>query len=233
MPIPELMAGWQRFRGGRFREQRELIDRITREGQQPRVLMIACCDSRVDPAILFDCDPGDIFVVRNVANLVPPYEETGRYHGTSAALEFAVVVLGVQHVVVLGHSQCGGIGALMRGDGETTPPMRFLPLWVALGQEARTVALAASGLEPAARVDLCSRLAIRLSLRNLMTFRGVRDRVEKGRLQLHGWFVDVRQGELSMLDEAVGRFVPLGCGAPGGPGDRGVGGDAAPQAAGS
>jgi carbonic anhydrase len=210
MPIPELMAGWQRFRAGRFLDQRALFDRITREGQRPNVAMVACSDSRVDPAIVFDCDPGDLFLVRNVANLVPPYEESGRYHGTSAALEFAVNVLEVRDIVVLGHSQCGGIRALLEGPKATGVAMPFLSAWMSLAQEARTAATAASRLPFAERATLCERFAIRLSVRNLLTFPAIRERVQAGTLRLTGWHFDLGDGVLTTLDEAANRFVPVG-----------------------
>ena len=209
MPIPELMAGWQRFRTGRFREQRALFDRIAREGQRPRVAMIACSDSRVDPAIVFDCDPGDLFLVRNVANLVPPYEQSGNYHGTSAAIEFAVRVLGVQDLVVLGHTQCGGIRALLEGAPMAGEPMPFLTRWMTLAEEARVAALSAHGLPPEERAALCGRLALRVSLRNLLTFPAIRDRVASGALRMHGWCFDLKDGVLTLLDDAANRFVPV------------------------
>lgn len=211
MPIPELMAGWQRFRAGRYQDQRRLFERVAREGQQPSTMMVACCDSRVDPAILFDCDPGELFVVRNVANLVPPCEEVGdygfpTYHGTSAALEFAVEVLAVKHVVVLGHSQCGGIRTLLDGPPAAAGDMRFVVAWVGLADEARERALAASHGSSEERAEYCEQLAIGLSLRNLLTFPGVKRRVAAGELSLHGLHYDLRDGELSQLDPDKGRF---------------------------
>lgn len=214
MPIPELMTGWQRFRAGRFRDQRALFERIAREGQRPTVAMVACCDSRVDPAIVFDCDPGDLFVVRNVANLVPPFEESGSYHGTSAALEFAVSVLAVRDLVVLGHSQCGGIRSLLEGPPATDAPMRFLTSWMTLAHEARIAATTAPLLPPAERQTLCERLAIRVSLRNLLTFPTIRERVDRGELRLHGWHFDLHDGVLTMFDSASHRFLPIGDDAP-------------------
>lgn len=209
MPIPELLAGWQRFRQGRYREQQRLFDRIAREGQQPKTAMVACCDSRVEPAILFDCDPGELFVVRNVANLVPPFEEAGGYHGTSAALEFAVHVLAVRHIVVLGHSQCGGIRALLEGPPAAAGPMPFVTHWMELAAEARERALAATVDRPADRAEFCEQLAIGLSLRNLLTFPGIAQRVRAGKLSLHGLHYDLGHGDLSQLDAAQGRFVDL------------------------
>ncbi|MGE3171767.1 MAG: carbonic anhydrase [Planctomycetota bacterium] len=208
MAITDLLSGWARFRSGRFQTQGDLFRRLHDEGQRPRVAMVACCDSRVDPSMVFDCDPGDLFVVRNVANLVPPCEEIGSYHGTSAALEFAVTVLQVKHIVVLGHALCGGIRALLTGPPPDAPPMRFLSAWIGLAQEARTVALAASRLEEPARQAMCERLAIRLSVRNLTTFPEIAARVDAGQLHLHGWHFDGREAQLQVLDHATGRFVP-------------------------
>jgi carbonic anhydrase len=170
--------------------------------------MVACCDSRVDPAIVFDCDPGELFVLRNVANLVPPREEGGAYHGTSAALEYAIGVLGVRHVVVLGHSQCGGILALLNGPppGQT---LRFVTSWMSIAQKAREAAMLAEGLSEPERARLCERLAIRLSLDNLTTFTGIRERIARGVLQLHGWHFDLLDGVLTGLDPATDRFLPL------------------------
>ena len=107
--IDDLVAGFRRFQSAYYGERRELVERLARHGQSPKVMVVACCDARVDPAILTDCDPGDLFVVRNVANLAPPFEEGGGYHGTAAALEFAVRCLHVEHVIVMGHARCGGI----------------------------------------------------------------------------------------------------------------------------
>jgi carbonic anhydrase len=210
MPIPELIAGWHRFRSGRYEQQRELLERIARDGQRPRVLLIGCCDSRADPAIVFDCDPGDLFVVRNVANLVPPCEVGGAYHGTSAGVEFAVTVLGVEHIVVLGHSRCGGIASLLAGPPNTPEPLRFVGPWLEIGREARLAALAPPGLSQDERANLCERLAIRLSLRNLETFPAVKRRLEAGTLRMHGWHYDLAQGTLTVLDAATQRFVPVG-----------------------
>lgn len=208
MPIQHLLTGWQRFRAGRFRDQHALFERIVREGQRPRVAMVACCDSRVDPAIVFDCDPGDLFLVRNVANLVPPFEHGGRYHGTSAALEFAVTVLQVREIIVLGHSRCGGIGALLQGP-EALASLPFLGTWMSLVDEARDAALSPSGLSLEARRTLCERRAIQLSLRNLATFPAIRERVERGALRLHGWHFDLVDGVLSAYDAAAAGFVTV------------------------
>jgi len=214
MPIPQLMDGWKRFRAGRYQDQQKLFEQVAREGQQPHTLMVSCCDSRVDPAILFDCDPGELFVVRNVANLVPPCasardHDEPSYHGTSAAIEFAVTVLAVRHVVVLGHSQCGGMRALIEGVPEQFGPMPFLSAWIMLAEEARDRAMAASAADTGSCIEACGQLAIGMSLRNLMTYPVVKERVESGGLTLHGLHYSLLGGELSELDHEQGKFVKI------------------------
>ena len=203
MPVPKLIAGGRRFREGRYREQRDLFDRLARAGQKPHTLLVACCDSRVDPAILFDCDPGDLFVVRNVANLVPPCEEGGGYHGTSAAIEYAVTVLGVRNIVVLGHSACGGIQALLNGPPIDAGPMPYVTNWMSLAGEVRERVDAAGPCSGEERGAAGEQLGVRLSLRNLMTFPVIRERVERGALTLHGLHYDLHSGELK-------HYVPEG-----------------------
>lgn len=208
--IEDLVAGFRRFRTMYFDERPDLFERLTRVGQSPRVMVVACCDSRVDPAIITDSDPGDLFVVRNVANLVPPWEESGHYHGTSAALEFAVRCLSVRHVIVLGHAQCGGIRALLgdiRWEGEAG---RFVEPWMSIAEEARREAIAAHPAVPRETLMReCELGAIRVSLRNLASFDFVRRAVEAGRLKLHGWYFDLQQGELLRYDGATGAFTLL------------------------
>jgi len=129
--VDKLMKGYRNYRDGSYEQSRPLIEDLVTRGQHPEVAVIACSDSRVDPAILFQADPGDLFVIRNVANLVPPMEKEGTYHGTSAALEFAILGLGVKHLMVLGHAHCGGIKAMMSPDsGDDT--YSFLPSWVSM-----------------------------------------------------------------------------------------------------
>jgi carbonic anhydrase len=202
--VEVFLAGFRRFQARFFGGDRELYEEL-RHGQRPHALVIACCDSRVDPAHLLDARPGDLFVVRNVANLVPPYESDGATHGVSAALEFAVRSLGVAHICVLGHGQCGGVRALLEGaQGE------FLPRWVAIAQEARDEVLArlpGKSLEMQARA--CEQASLLLSLRNLLTFPWVAERVEAGTLALHGWYFDLERGRLLGYDAATGRFIPL------------------------
>lgn len=205
-PLSKLLRGHERFRQRYFHEDPALFERLARRGQAPKVAVVACCDSRADPAIVTDCDPGDLFIIRNVANLVPPHEPEGVYHGTSAALEFAVRGLAVEHILVLGHAQCGGIRALMSGDYASDGD--FIGHWMAIAREARERVMADPALsDPAHRQRACEHAAIGISLGNLMTFPWVRERVEKGALQLHGWYFDLYNGALLQRDEATGAFA--------------------------
>ena len=201
--IEDLIEGFRRFQAAHFGEQREVFERLAREGQSPRIMVIACCDARVDPAIVTDCDPGDLFVVRNVANLVPPCEAGGGYHGTSAALEFAVRILKVEHVIVMGHVRCGGIRALLGdvGGGE------FIAPWMSIAEEARREVQAALPQASAeAQAAACEQAAIRISLRNLATFPFVRAAVAEGRLALHCWYFYLERGELLRCSSASSGF---------------------------
>ncbi|MDS4019339.1 MAG: carbonic anhydrase [Candidatus Competibacter sp.] len=193
-----------------FEPNRELFNRLAMQGQTPRTLLIGCSDSRVDPAILTDSAPGDLFVIRNVANLVPPHETTGRYHGTSAALEFAVCNLKVSNIIILGHSRCGGIRALLEGYGENDEGEGFIAPWVKIAASARDEVLrrwpdASNEFKQRA----CERAGIRASLNNLMTFPFIRQRVEQGQLKLYGWYYDLENGELMQYDPEKDRFYDL------------------------
>lgn len=210
--LSDLIAGFRRFQKRFFHADRALFDRLASHGQTPKVMVIACSDSRVDPAIITDSDPGDLFVVRNVANLVPPCETGGGYHGTSAALEFAVRCLNVQHVIVMGHARCGGILALLGNIRFENSAGQFIAPWMSIAEEARREA-AVAGVDDDARVAACERAALRISLDNLMTFPFVRDAVTNGRLQLHGWYFDLDRGELHGYDPSTGSFQPLEDGA--------------------
>jgi carbonic anhydrase len=211
--IDDLIAGFRRFQSAYYDQRRDLVERLVRQGQAPKVMVVACSDSRVDPAIVTDCDPGDLFVVRNVANLVPPFEESGGYHGTSAALEFAVRCLHVEHVIVMGHARCGGIRALL-GDMQFENGVgKFIDPWMSIAEEARRIALATGGPEDIElRRVACEQQAVRVSLDNLMSFPFVREAVAAGHLRLRGWYFDLDRGELQGYEPATGNFVPLAAG---------------------
>jgi carbonic anhydrase len=206
--IDDLVAGFRRFQSAYYGERRELVERLVRQGQTPKVMVVACCDARVDPAIVTDCDPGDLFVVRNVANLVPPFEEGGGYHGTSAALEFAVRCLHVEHVIVMGHARCGGIRALLGDLKFEDGAGQFIAPWMSIVEEARreTTADRANG-DAEARAATCEQAAVRVSLRNLLSFPFVRAAVAAGRLRLHGWYFDLDRGELHGYDPVTCSFT--------------------------
>jgi carbonic anhydrase len=202
--IDRLLNGFGRFREKYFEGTDKPYNHL-KFAQQPNVLVIACSDSRVDPAILFDADPGDLFVVRNVANLVPPYSDHSGSLGVSAALEFAVCELEVNHIVVLGHSHCGGIQALAGGaKGD------FIPRWMKIAEEASTDTTAeGSAASPTSGERTLEQSSIRLSLKHLMTFPFVKERVEDAKLTTHGWYFDLGSGGLFGYDPGARVFALL------------------------
>ncbi len=203
-----LIEGFQRFRERHFAEGNVQFKDLVQFGQTPKALVVACCDSRVDPALVLDCAPGDLFVVRNVANLVPPAENQGHYHGTSAALEFGVRNLKVRHIIVLGHAQCGGIHALL--EGSVDKEESFIAEWMGIADAAREqVDREHANASSEVRHRACEQHAILVSLDNLKTFSWVRERVEQGELALHGWYFDIERGELLGYDATTRRFEPL------------------------
>ncbi|MDD9876321.1 MAG: carbonic anhydrase [Magnetovibrio sp.] len=208
MSVDKLIQGYRDFREGGFEASRPLIEDLVERGQRPEVAVVACADSRVDPAILFQADPGDMFAIRNVANLVPPMEREGTYHGTSAALEFAVKGLGVKHLIVLGHAHCGGIEKMMSAEpGVADDTYDFLPSWVSMLEAAhRRVLATMPNADDETRARACERNAVLVSLENLTTFPWVRERVEAGTLKLHGWYIDIATASLSAYNGETGHF---------------------------
>ena len=192
--MDELIAGYRRFRATQWPERRATFESLAQAGQAPRAMVVACSDSRVDPAMIFHAGPGELFVMRNVANLVPPYAPDSRAHATSAALEFGVRVLEVAHLIVMGHAMCGGIRALLEGPSSVTGD--FLPPWMQIAEPAKRRALECRPADPQAA---CEREAVKLSLENLLTFPWIAERVAGGRLTLHGAIFDIRTGELAFL----------------------------------
>jgi carbonic anhydrase len=200
--MDRLIQGYRAFKSRRWPEERAHYAELAAKGQKPDYLVIACSDSRADPATIFDSAPGELFVVRNVAGIVPPYETDSGYHGTSAALAFAVVTLGVKQILVLGHAQCGGIAAAI--DGRLTEGVPFLGNWIALLEPVR--AHSAHIADMTARHTAMERDCVALSLDNLMTFPFVAERVKDGRLVLHGARFGIADGRLEVLDRATGAF---------------------------
>lgn len=198
--LGSLFEGYRRFRAEIWPERRRLFEDLARDGQSPKALVVACSDSRVDPGMVFNAAPGELFIVRNVANLVPPYNPDGDYHGTSAALEFGVCVLKVPRIIVLGHAMCGGVQALLRGFPQGAQD--FVEPWMnGIAAEARRRTLACQPVESEAAQAQCELETVKLSLRNLMTFPWVADRVSEGTLRLSGGSFDIRTGVLSYLAE--------------------------------
>jgi len=210
MSAPQLLIdGFARFRGNHFSAEDVMYRNLVEQGQTPKVLIVGCCDSRVDPALIFDCAPGDLFVIRNVANLVPPVEGRAGHHGTTAALEYGVRNLSVEHIIVLGHAHCGGIATLLNTAG-VTDPASFIDDWMKLAEAARVeVTQALLQASDAQRQRECEKRAILVSLQNLRTFPWITQRVEAGKLMLHGWYFDIELGELLGYEQATQQFVPL------------------------
>ena len=204
--IRTLLNGYREFYKKYYTSGNTLYRDLTRQGQSPKTLIIACSDSRVDPSIITEARPGDIFVIRNVANLVPPYQpgDTG-LHGVSAALEFAVRILGVRHIVVLGHTHCAGVKTLLDADG--TDDTDFIGRWVSIAAEARTKVLAETGAEPPQH--RCEKECILLSLRNLSAFPWIKEKIESQSLKLHGWHFSIEDGELQEYNPQQGVFTAI------------------------
>ena len=203
----DLIGGYHRFRDGGYARQRDRWAELA-EGQSPKVMVIACSDSRVDPAQVFDTSPGEIFVVRNVANLVPPFELDGSRHGVSAALEFAVTQLQVSDVVVMGHGSCGGVNAALTHafQGKAPGEGGFIAHWVDILDEARERIIAEHGTGPEA-VHALELETVRVSIANLRTFPFIPEREAAGTLRLCGAYFAIRDGVLHVMDDA-GAFAP-------------------------
>lgn len=212
-PSPELdrlVAGYRRFCETAWTPKRERWQEL-REGQNPEVMIIACSDSRVDPAQIFDVAPGEIFVVRNVAAMVPPFETTPGHHGVSAALEFAVQVLGVKEIVVMGHGMCGGCRAALTQELHGAEPGEggFIADWIAMLDEVRAPIAAALGTTGRAAERAMEEAGVKVSLANLRTFPCIRRKERDGALKLRGAFFAISDGVLHLLDETSGEFEPV------------------------
>lgn len=194
-----LLEGYKRFREGYYQAHKEELSALAK-GQAPRIAVVSCCDSRVDPTIVFDANPGELFTVRNVANLVPPLEHGGRYHGTSAALEFAVIHLKVEHVVVLGHAKCGGIQLLLETSGEEDPEGEsYLRNWVSMAKPVLETLKQDDYSSPEELQMACEHASIRNSLHNLLSFPWIEERVRRGELKIHGWHYDLATSTLKNI----------------------------------
>ena len=208
MTMPnDLNAGYRRFREDRLAQEAERYRSLAQE-QNPSTMVIGCADSRVDPSTIFGAAPGELFVVRNVANLVPPCEPNGDYHGTSSAVQFAVQGLQVEHIVVLGHGSCGGIQAYIEGTGAARGDMNFITKWISLiDRAAGKLAREVRDHKEDMQLPL-EHAAIRLSLTNLRSFPFIASREKAGELTLHGAWFGITDGRLHIMDPVTGDFNP-------------------------
>ena len=202
--IKKLIAGNKEFRKKYFDSQSTLFDELALHGQKPKTMIISCSDSRVDPTIILQCQPGDLFVIRNVANLVPPCEGTDTFHGISAALEFGNCFLEVEHIIIFGHTQCGGIQALLESADAVFDKKQhgFIAKWMELARPAYNKVNqehAQASLED--KITLCEQYALVNSLKNLQSFPWIQQRVHQGQLTLHAWYFELKKGHIHAYDQ--------------------------------
>lgn len=209
--LPDHLADrYRRFRFRHYAPNQHRYEELAERGQTPDVMVVSCCDSRVDPETIFSAMPGELFVVRNVANLVPPFETTGKYHGVSAALEFAALNLRVRHIIVMGHSSCGGIRACLEHDAARQTAAQFISNWMTMLDDAREEVRQRHAASPVSELtSALEREGIKTSLANLRTFPCIQILEGKGRLALHGTHFDIASGALTVLNEGTGQFVEV------------------------
>jgi carbonic anhydrase len=193
-----ILKGYEDFRDKYAHGDKSVMHYLSNYGQQPQIMVVACCDSRVDPALILQCDPGDLFVVRNVANIVPPFEKDDAHHGTSAALEFGVRFLEVEHLILLGHSQCGGIQSLLNNTDASQND--FITNWVSLVETKNN---------HEHDTDDYAKLALNLSYQNSLTFPWIKQRVDEGKLIIHLWFFDIKMGQIFTYNDSENKYKPL------------------------
>lgn len=194
----KIITGYQAFKNKYTRGDNSIMQSLADNGQQPHTMILACCDSRVDPALILQCDPGDLFVVRNVANIIPPYEKDEAHHGVSAALEFGICFLNIKHLIILGHSQCGGINALL--NQKDLPHNDFITNWMSL------INMPHLHLHDA---DDYAKAALIQSYQHCLTFPWIKEKVAAHQLAIHLWFFDIKQGEIFTYSQAKQEYHPL------------------------
>jgi carbonic anhydrase len=203
-----LIEGYSAFASGRLHSEQDRYRELAERGQQPEIMVIGCCDSRVSPEVIFDAGPGELFVVRNVANLVPPFETSGTYHGVSAALEFGIGALKIKHIVVLGHAHCGGVKAFA-DDAEPISPGDFIGRWMSLMAPAAEKVGPRGSLTRAEFIERLEKASVVNTLDNLLTFPRLKKLIERGEVATHGAYFGVATGQLSVLDRTTGEFKPV------------------------
>jgi carbonic anhydrase len=200
--LQTLVKGYQAFREKYVLGDNTFMKNLSEKGQAPEIIVVACCDSRVDPALLLQCDPGDLFIVRNVANIIPPYEHDALHHGTSAALEFGVCYLKAKDLVILGHSQCGGVEALLNQD--KLPQDDFISNWIGQIHIEK---------HPSLSVDDCAKASLINSYKNVLSFPWIKERIEQGTFSVHLWFFNIKDGLIYAYEHHnennQGTFKPL------------------------
>jgi carbonic anhydrase len=209
--FPEQLADrYRRFKFRHFSPNQEHYETLAQNGQNPEIMIVSCCDSRVDPETVFSAMPGELFVVRNVANLVPPFETNGKYHGVSAALEFAALNLRVKHIVILAHSSCGGVRACIDDDAARQTDAAFIKNWMSMLDDARdSIRRTHPNASMVELRPMLEREGVKTSLTNLRTFPCIQILESKGRIQLHGAYFDISSGTLQVLNQATGTYVDI------------------------
>lgn len=196
--LQRIITGYQTFRKKYALGKSALMKDLAIQGQNPQIMLVGCCDSRVDPSLIFQCHPGDIFTVRNIANIIPPFEGDEKHHGTSASLEFGVCYLEVKHLIVLGHSQCGGLNALINQD--TLKQNDFISHWLSILEE---------DLPASKNPDELGKAALIRAYDSCLTFPWIQKRVEAKTLQIHQWFFEVKTGEIFRYCREKNAYFPL------------------------
>ena len=206
-----LREGYRAFLSDRFPQEQSRFEELAATGQKPQIMLVGCCDSRVSPEVIFDARPGELFVVRNVANIVPPYQPDAKSHGTSAALEFAVQVLKVKEIVVMGHGRCGGCRVALTGELKDAVPGEggFIAEWIGLLDEVRGPVVDCHGTEGRIAEHAMEQAAVQVSLANLRSFPCIREKERAGELRLTGAIFAISDGLLHLLDEASGTYAPV------------------------
>jgi carbonic anhydrase len=194
--LNKILSGYKKFRQKYALSDQSVMNTLADHGQKPEIMVVACCDSRVDPAVIMQCDPGELFVVRNVANIVPPYEKDDAHHGTSAALEFAICSLEVKHLILLGHSQCSGIKALMQKDHTKDD---FITNWVSVIDHDHSHET----------IDDCAKSALQESYKNCLEFPWIAQKLSQGSLAIHLWFFDIKTGQIYCYDHESKNYSVL------------------------
>jgi carbonic anhydrase len=210
--IKSLIQGSKKFKKSEFKKRKREFEKLAKEGQNPKILFIGCCDSRVLPNLITNTGPGDLFVVRNIGNFVAPYKLDEDFHSTAAAIEYAVNMLEVEDIIVCGHSNCGAISALYYDDSKfEKKEIPHVKTWLNLGRDAKEFVCKWGGeLSTEDKLTMTEEVSVLFQLENLLTYPSVKERVDEGKLSLHGWHYDIESGDIYAYDEEAEEFMPLG-----------------------